>query len=323
MEEETVEGTLCTPQRLESKPFLDRTAEPIDLTGQVVRKSEFPEHGGSYADIYFGYWYPKDEKPSIVAVKVIRTHIYKDSTRNKVQKRLRREIRIWACLKHPNVIPLLGTVTDFGRGVLSMGVLSMVCPWMGEGDLAGYLVRKGDHLTQRNRLQICQDIANGLEYIHSRQVVHRDLTTANILIDSNPVIAKLSDFGLSNVIAELQSSSFMTSKITGSARWAAPELFSPDGSIPLEPNFTTDVYSLGSVIFHVMSGKVPYDGLTETQVMLKIMSNQHPTPITFNMDSTVGCDGVRHIIKLCWETVPPSRPTVAEVGQMIAILHSE
>lgn len=69
-------------------------------------------------------------------------------------QRLNREIRIWASLKHLNVLPLLGTVTDFGRGVLSMGVLSMVCPWMEEGDLAGYLVRQGNHLTRRNLLNI-------------------------------------------------------------------------------------------------------------------------------------------------------------------------
>lgn len=73
------------------------------------------------------------------------------------------------------------------------------------------------------------------------------------MIDHYPLVAKLSDFGLSNVIAELQGASFMTSKITGSARWAAPELFPPDESARPEPNFSTDVYSLGSVIFHVSS----------------------------------------------------------------------
>lgn len=84
--EKTVEEALCTRQSFESKSLLDRAAEPIDLTGQVIRESEFAEHGGSYADIYIGSWYPKDERPSKVAVKVIRAHIYKDSHRNKVQK---------------------------------------------------------------------------------------------------------------------------------------------------------------------------------------------------------------------------------------------
>lgn len=129
----------------------------------------------------------------------------------------------------------------------------------------------------------------------------------------------------------------MTSKTAGSARWAAPELFPPDDSAPPEPNFSTDIYSLGSVIFNVslsgespplltemwqvMSGKLPYEGMTETQVMLQVMSGRLPTPATFKMDSTDSSDGFWHIIKRCWETVPPSRPTVGEVGQMIALLH--
>ena len=68
-------------------------------------------------------------------------------------------------------------------------------------------------------------------------------------MDSNRT-AKLSDFGLSNVIAELRGPSFMTSKMAGSARWAAPELFPPSDDVP-EANFYTDIYSLGSVIYHV------------------------------------------------------------------------
>ena len=115
-------------------------------------------------------------------------------------------------------------------------------------------------------------------------------TKANVLMDSD-CKARLSDFGLSNVIAELRGASFMTSKMAGSARWAAPELFPPDDSVP-ESNFSTDIYSLGSVMFHVslldstdapslrnkqvMSGKVPYEGLTETQVMLQVLANNPP-----------------------------------------------
>ncbi len=70
-----------------------------------------------------------------------------------------------------------------------------------------------------------------------------------MLIDSDRT-AKLSDFGLSNVIAELRGPSFMTSKMAGSARWAAPELFPPSDDVP-EANFFTDIYSLGSVVYHV------------------------------------------------------------------------
>lgn len=57
-------------------------------------------------------------------------------------------MKIWASLKHPNVLPLLGTVTDCGQ------VLSMVCPWMEEGDLAGYLSKNEDNLTKETRVNI-------------------------------------------------------------------------------------------------------------------------------------------------------------------------
>ncbi|KJA16610.1 hypothetical protein HYPSUDRAFT_47227 [Hypholoma sublateritium FD-334 SS-4] len=188
---------------------------------------------------------------------------------------------------------------------------------MEEGDLSGYLSRNEEHLTRKTRVNICEDIANGLLYMHSQHIIHRDLTTANVLMDSD-CKAKLSDFGLSNVIAELRGASFMTSKMAGSARWAAPELFPPDDSVP-EANFSTDIYSLGSVIFHVMTGKIPYEGLTETQVMLQVLANNRPpTLIESKLTPT---DSFWDIINRCWEAIPASRPTVAEVGQMVALQH--
>ncbi|KIJ10300.1 hypothetical protein PAXINDRAFT_52882, partial [Paxillus involutus ATCC 200175] len=118
------------------------------------------------------------------------------------------------------------------------------------------------------------DVAAGLQYLHSRSVVHGDLSGSNVLIDGNER-ACISDFGLSTLLTQLGGSTFATSNQSpGTLRWAAPELLefheAEGGENPPQiiPSPRSDVYSFGRIMLQILTGKVPYHYCTrEVQVM--------------------------------------------------------
>ncbi|KAF9222663.1 kinase-like protein [Gyrodon lividus] len=165
---------------------------------------------------------------------------------SRIQK-FHRELTIWARLRHENVVPLLGIVFGFGP------LPSMVCPWIANGSLTGYLKRWDKGLEIGHRLALLQDITAGVQYLHSQSIVHGDLHSDNVLIDQHGR-AFLTDFGLSLVVQEFLGTSYLQSCVQGCMQYAAPELFSPSKCgqnalvYPTEP---ADIYSFGSVMLHV------------------------------------------------------------------------
>ncbi|KAH9475510.1 putative serine/threonine-protein kinase [Psilocybe cubensis] len=260
-----------------------------DLTGFVVKDSEYPAHGGGYADVYTGTL----------------------SKEGKKTKRLRREIRLWSCLHHPNVVPLLGTTMSFGSHT------SMVCPWMNEGSLHHYLTDRKSELNLRRRLQILSDVVEGLSYLHSQPVIHGDLTTGNILMDGGK--AHLSDFGLSNVMAEARINSFLSSTVGGAPRWTAPELLHV-GTDPIAPADMTkkcDIYSFGSVALQVISGRIPYEDIvSEVQVIMQLIKGINPPRPAEPLLS----DAFWEFIVLCWSRDPFKRPEIDQVREKLQLL---
>ncbi|KIJ11882.1 hypothetical protein PAXINDRAFT_101466 [Paxillus involutus ATCC 200175] len=229
-----------------------------DITGYVVRDNEEPFASGSFGDVYRGKLCLNGRSID-VAIKAIRTYsVHGDEDHTQINKRLRRELRTWVNLEHTNVLPLFGTTMNFGR------FPAMVCPWLENGSLTSYLERRNDTLTTAERLALLCDAAAGLQYLHSQSVVHGDLSGSNVLIGDNGR-ACISDFGLSILLTKLGGSTFATSRrAEGALRWSAPELLDlevpEDEENPLHvfPTLQSDVYSFGSVMLQVLTGKVPY-----------------------------------------------------------------
>ncbi|PPQ91942.1 LOW QUALITY PROTEIN: hypothetical protein CVT25_000985 [Psilocybe cyanescens] len=318
-------------QESTASSFLESLSSVIteDLTGFIARDSEYPAHGGGYADVYIGTL-SKEQKRTMVAIKIIRTHTYTPSNRWKIEKRLRREIRLWSCLRHPNVVPLLGTTLSFSS------YTSMVCPWMNEGNLHHYLDDRRAELNLRRRLQIAPsqrsfstnvfiddlikslaDVVEGLSYLHLQQVIHGDLTTGNILMDGGK--AHLSDFGLSNVMAEVRNNSFLSSTVGGAPRWTAPELLHVGTDVNKVPTVTKecDIYSFGSVVLQVISGRIPYeDILSDIHVILQLINGGDPPRPAEPLLS----DGFWDFIVLCWSRNPFMRPQIDQVREMLHML---
>ncbi|KAF9244247.1 kinase-like domain-containing protein [Melanogaster broomeanus] len=189
-----------------------------------------------------------DETYIDVAVTVIRIYVY-DLEFPLIMKRLRREIAVWVDLHHTNVLPLFGITMGFGR------FPAMVCPWLANGPLTSFLEHRHEGLTVGERLTLLRDVAMGLQYLHSRSIVHGDLSGSNVLIDGNGR-ACIADFGLSTLLTALRKLTCATSIYTRrTPRWAAPEVLDLDTedeeNLSRAPTPQSDIYSFGSIMLQV------------------------------------------------------------------------
>ncbi|KIJ06839.1 hypothetical protein PAXINDRAFT_121410 [Paxillus involutus ATCC 200175] len=155
----------------------------------------------------------------------------------------------------------------------------MVCPWLENGSLTPYLERRRDTLKPVERLVL---VSIFLLLMHSQSIVHGDLSGSNVLIDANGR-ACISDFGLSIVLTKLGGSTYASSHAGGTLRWTAPELLDTqvpedeDNPLDVFPTLQSDVYSFGSIMLQVLTGKIPYHYyVREPQVLSAISKGMIP-----------------------------------------------
>ncbi|KAK1437471.1 hypothetical protein QVD17_03262 [Tagetes erecta] len=164
------------------------------------------------------------------------------------------ELDVGSKCQHPNIISLLGFCVEDGEMLLVYELAS-------NGSLEDYLERndKVIDLSWAQRLKMCIDIAQGLEYMHTtmedkERIIHRDIKSANILLGKNWE-AKIADFGLSKVHQGDQGvSTIKTIRVAGTPFYLDPE-YAKTGRLKR----ASDIYSFGVVLFEIFSGKVAYD----------------------------------------------------------------
>ncbi|KAL0577836.1 hypothetical protein V5O48_004164, partial [Marasmius crinis-equi] len=200
----------------------------IELVGCTLGR---PIGGGGFSDIYKG-----NHRGKVVCLKLLRTFTFEDQnqTRSNIDK-LCGEALLWTQLDHPNVLPFYGVNTElFGR--LSF---CLVSPWMSNGSVTQYLASNPGH----DKLRVIREVAEGIAYLHSRQIIHGDIKPANILVDEDGC-CRLADFGLAKAVAETSSLIRTPTSHTqgGTARYMAPELLLPTG---VKADFPGDVYAYG------------------------------------------------------------------------------
>ncbi|KAG2752828.1 kinase-like protein [Suillus brevipes Sb2] len=214
-----------------------------DLTNEPQGRSRYPIASGGFGDIWKCDLVKAD---GIVQVAVKTTRAFESDNEvlmRKNSKRVRRELKVWGRLKHDCILPLWGVATEFG-------------PYPA----------------------MLNDIALGLQYLHSESVVYGDLTGSNVLIYGNGR-ACLADFGLSTIILEFVGTSYFTSSIRGNVRWVAAELCEVSGDEELELSAECDIYSFGSITLQVLTCKVPYYNVKKDIAVLgQVMKGMKPEP---------------------------------------------
>ncbi|KIJ05659.1 hypothetical protein PAXINDRAFT_103686 [Paxillus involutus ATCC 200175] len=292
-----------------------------DLTTLIHRKKDYPSRSGSSGDIWECNLITgkRPQRVAVKALRVQRTDPPQDLATQ--EKKLRRELKVWARLQHDNVVELLGVVSGFG--VLP----SMVCPWFSNGSLFSYLSNhEGMGLSVRQG--ILSDIASGLRYrefgplrslfqkliiehpVHSQDVVHGNLHIHNVLIDENGR-ARLTDFGLSVIIQDFPGTSYLKLSICDALRYADPELVRQvhaDDRV-VYPTKPSDIYSFGGVTLYVLSGKQPYEGMREILVCTTILRGDRPLLPVYDQRVT---PQYKSLIQRCWNS-ESMRPSAEEI----------
>ncbi|HET6750397.1 MAG TPA: serine/threonine-protein kinase [Actinomycetes bacterium] len=197
-----------------------------------------------------------------VALKILRPDLAADDG---FRRRFLRESRIAAGIDHPNVIPVYEAGEDDGLLYIAMRYVEGM-------DLATMLEREG-RLHPARTMAILSQVAHALDAAHARGLVHRDVKPANVLLPAaggGSEHCYLCDFGL---IKEMDAAAALTAtdQFVGSVPYVAPEQIEGraiDGR--------TDVYSLGCVVFHCLSGSAPYQGETDVEVVFAHLGEPPP-----------------------------------------------
>jgi eukaryotic-like serine/threonine-protein kinase len=183
--------------------------------------------------------------------------------------RFRREAQTTAAVRHPNVV----TIHEVGQR--RDGTFYMVQELLSGETLRDYLAARG-RLSEHEAMTIMVPIMNALVAAHKRGIVHRDIKPENIILTStsSEIVPKLVDFGL----ARLHTPDPGRNKLTlHGVVMGTPEYMSPEQAQGL-PNVDAraDVWSVGAVLFELLSGKRPYDGPTQQAVLVKIITQPPP-----------------------------------------------
>ena len=204
-----------------------------------------------------------------VAVKVL----HQDQMTNpRAIERFRREAQIATRLKHPNVI----TVYDFG--ISSDGLTYLVMD-LAEGESLNSLIERHGALPETNAAEIIRQACAALEEAHRQGVVHRDIKPDNIFIEKTPngLQVKVLDFGVA------ASTKVNASRLTGAGSIVGtPHYISPEYCLGEELDGRSDIYSLGIVLYEMMTSVVPFDSTIPTAILIKHVNDTPPPPRMLN-----------------------------------------
>ncbi|XP_021743030.1 serine/threonine-protein kinase EDR1-like isoform X4 [Chenopodium quinoa] len=236
---------------------------------------------GFFGEVFRGIWNGTD-----VAIKLF---LEQDLTSENMED-FCNEIAILSRLRHPNVILFLGACTKPPR-------LSMVTEYMEMGSLYYLIHLSGQKkkLSWRRRLKMLRDICRGLMCIHRMKIVHRDLKSANCLVNKHWTV-KICDFGLSRIMTD---SPIGDSSSAGTPEWMAPEL------IRNEP-FTEkcDIFSLGVIMWELCTLSRPWEGVPPEKVVYAVANEGSRLEIP---EGPLG-----RLITDCWAE-PHERPNCKEI----------
>ncbi|KAJ6419650.1 hypothetical protein OIU84_029715 [Salix udensis] len=219
-----------------------------------------------------------------------------------------READILSKLHHPNVVAFYGVVQD-GHG----GALATVTEYMVDGSLRNVLLRKDRYLDRRKRLLIAMDAAFGMEYLHSKNIVHFDLKCDNLLVnlkDPQRPICKVGDFGLSKI----KRNTLVSGGVRGTLPWMAPELLNGSSNKVSEK---VDVFSFAIVLWEILTGDEPYANMHYGAIIGGIVSNTLRPTIPSHCDSEW-----RGLMEQCWAPNPAVRPSFTEIARRLRTMSS-
>ncbi|XP_072022146.1 uncharacterized protein [Amphiura filiformis] len=285
-------------------PTLDSESRQCEIQRSRIRLHEVIG-SGAFGEVYLATArnIGRDRELSHVAVKVL-----KDSKEQSSD--FMKELKFLQSLDpHPNIIGFIGCCTDKEPYYL-------VLEYAPNGNLREYLhsIRKepGEQVLQpKEIIGFAFDVSKGMEYISSKNCVHRDLATRNILLGKENV-CKLSDFGLARDM-ETKHQYEMKSDSRVPVRWLAPESIKDN-----KYSIKTDVWSFGIVLWELVTmGAHPYAGMNAKQVVKMVCDGER-------LDKPDHCnDAIYNFMLKCWNDNPKRRPDFHDIRTQLEIMKAD
>jgi len=269
---------------------------PPDLFLQAeIADKENASRFGHFAYVYFGRY-----KDSEVAVKMIRVSM-REFRHIECRKRLYREAITWRHLRHPFVLPLVGI-----DNTAFTGYDCLISPWVEHGSVAtctDWLQKNGREVPYARWIN---ETLQGVEYLHSRQIVHGELRGSNVMVDTSLTV-RLTDFGLSFIYLEAETDNTLAGR---AVQWMAPELILCE--TPIFPSYPSDIYSFACVCVEIYSHQPPFFDLAPVQVILRISKGLQPARPQGTQGAPMS-DDLWQLIQSCWLPTPSDRPRAADL----------
>lgn len=215
---------------------------------------------GGMANVYLARDTILDRK---VAVKVLRGDLAGDE---KFVRRFQREALSASSLSHPNIVEIYDVGEDEGNFYIVMEYI--------EGKTLKQLIKKRGVLSLPEAIDIMLQLLDALASAHDSYIIHRDIKPQNIMIKESGLV-KITDFGIAMALNSAQLT--QTNSVMGSVHYLPPEQASGKGS-----TIRSDIYSLGILMFEMLTGKVPFKGDSAVEIALKHMKEPLPNPKELN-----------------------------------------
>ncbi|XP_020167811.1 mitogen-activated protein kinase kinase kinase 5 [Aegilops tauschii subsp. strangulata] len=209
-------------------------------------------------------------------------------------KQLEQEIKFLSQFKHENIVQYYGSETTEDRFYI---YLEYVHP----GSINKYISQHCGAMTESVVRNFTRHILNGLAFLHSQKIMHRDIKGANLLVDVNGVV-KLADFGM----AKHLSTAAPNLSLKGTPYWMAPEVVQATLVKDVGYDLAVDIWSLGCTIIEMFTGKPPWSGLEGPAAMFKVLNKDPPIPDNLSSDG-------KDFLKGCFKRIPSERPTASKL----------
>ncbi|KAJ7634220.1 MAP kinase [Mycena polygramma] len=251
---------------------------------------------GTYGRVYLALNATTGEMIAVKQVEIPRTPSDKNDSRQvTVVQALKLESETLKVLDHPNIVQYLGFEETQAN-------LSIFLEYVPGGSIGSCLLKHG-RFDEDVTKSFTSQILAGLEYLHSKGILHRDLKSDNILVEMSGV-CKISDFGISKRTDDQNDAH---TAMQGTVFWMAPEVINTQKK---GYSFKIDIWSIGCVVLEMWAGTRPWLGDEVVAVMFKLFQSKLPPPVPDGLVLTPLADDFR---KKCFAINPEERPTAAEL----------
>uniref|UniRef100_A0AAY4DI27 RAF proto-oncogene serine/threonine-protein kinase n=1 Tax=Denticeps clupeoides TaxID=299321 RepID=A0AAY4DI27_9TELE len=252
---------------------------------------------GSFGTVYKGKWHGD------VAVKILKV----TNPTPEQFKAFRNEVAVLRKTRHVNILLFMGYMTKDN--------LAIVTQWCDGSSLYKHLHVQETNLQMYQLIDIARQTAQGMDYLHAKNIIHRDMKSNNIFLHEGLTV-KIGDFGLATVKARW-SGSHQVEQPTGSILWMAPEVIRMQDNNPY--SFQSDVYSYGIVLYELMTGELPYSMVGNRDQIIFMVGRGYLSPDLSKLYKSCP-KAMKRLVADCIKKCKDERPLFPQILSSIELL---